>query len=90
MTYYTEEETALMKARALEDARRTDDLWSFIHSTLIDIVESQDGKHVSGGDGFFKMPRGKFDVNTAAEHLQVALEERARFLQERAENDKSG
>lgn len=73
---------------AIEDEKRADDdLWMFLHSTLLRIVDHQKLKQQSGGDGYFK---GEFDINSAADHLEIALVARAEFMSERASNDKSG
>lgn len=95
MHYIRDEDIPKIKAEAIKDATRhsdgsDDDLWFFLHSTLIDLVHSQGGKHVSGGDGFVKFDNGEFDVNSAAGYLQIALEARSEFYRDRAENDKSG
>lgn len=89
-------DVAVVRARALEAAISCDDdLWSFCHSMMMEIVESQGGVHQSSAvhghcDGFYDLPDGEFDVSSAATRLQIALETRAAFLIERSENDKSG
>jgi len=97
VSYFAEDKLAAIKTLALEEAKRTDDLWSFVHTFLMQICEQQGGflgcyldKWAKGCDGIYKMKDGTFDVNMAAEVIQVALEVRAAFYQERAENEKSG
>lgn len=88
MSYFTDDKLDQIKKYARVDAMTTGSLWSFVHSTLMRLVEWQGGDYASHGDGMYKMKM--FDVNTGAEFIQVALDERTAFLQEKASNDKSG
>lgn len=94
MSYYSGERANKIREEALQDAMNCSSLWSFIHSTLMRVCESQGGVHTPDADGFFAMRKpgqvGEFDINTAAEYLEIALGAREEFLRDRAENDKSG
>ena len=70
-----------IRLHAFEDAIANDGLEEFVHRTLLRIVDEQGLKQQSGGDGYFK---GEFDINSAAEHLKLALTARDDLMMKRS------
>lgn len=90
VSYFTPEELARIKAQALEDARRSSSEYQFIHGVLFRLVERQEGaKYWSHkmGDGVFKMKY--FDLNPAAEFVEISLAAWSEWKRDKASNDKS-
>lgn len=90
-SYLSPEQVATIQEQARHDTGDEDDLWCFLHSILLHVLDAESTAKYMGhkhGDGVYKVKQ--FDMNRVASVLECALDERERFLRERASNDKSG